>query len=145
MRKLWTLLMVAFLLCSCAAMRAPAKLDRFVNRVERRADRYTIADWQRVNRKYESLLQEYIRENRNYTTMEKQRAMAAIGRYHGILVDHGIKESVAVIGSLGSYVGGLIDILKKDTGAVLDFIQDVLGIKGGEARNLVDRLQRYVK
>lgn len=126
-------------------MRAPAKLDRFVNRVERRADRYTRADWERVNRKYEGLLQEYIREYRNYTTSEKQRAMQAIGRYHGILVDHGLKESVAVIGSLGSYVGGLIDILKKDAGAVLDFIQDVLGIRGGEARNLVDRLQRYVK
>lgn len=145
MRKLWTLLLAAFLLCSCAAMRAPAKLDRFVNRVERRADRYTLADWQRINRQYEDLLQEYIREYRHYTTAEKQRAMQAIGRYHGILVDHGLKESVAVIGSLGSYVGGLIDILKKDAGAVLDFIQDVLGIRGGEARNLVDRLQRYVK
>lgn len=145
MRKLIPLIMTVMLAASCATMRAPAKLDRFVNRVERRADRYTISDWQRANRKYESLIHEYIQNYRSYTTREKQKAMQAIGRYHGLLVDHGLKESVGVISSLGSYVGGLVDILKQDGGAVLDFIQDVLGIKGKEADNLVDRLQRYVK
>ena len=145
MRKLLILLMTAFLLCSCAVMRTPAKLERFVNRVERQADRYTWADWQRANQKYEALVKEYIHNYRNYTTREKQQAMSAIGRYHGLLVDHGLKESVGVIGSLGSYVGGLVDILRQDVGAVRDFIQDVLGIKGREVDSLVDRLQKYVK
>ena len=136
MRRFLILLLSAVLLASCAVMRAPARLERLVDRVERSADRYTPAQWQRANRQYESLVKEYIHNYRRYTTQEKRTAMSAIGRYHALLVDHGIKESVGFIGSLGSYVGGLIDILKQDSGAVLDFIQDVLGIRGGEARNL---------
>ena len=145
MRKLLTLLLAMLLVCSCSTMRAPAKLDRLVDRVERHADRYTLSDWQRVGRKYDELVKEYVHNYRHYTTREKQQAMAAIGRFHGLLVDHGIKESVGVIGSLGSYVGGLVDILKQDTGAVRDFIQDVLGIGARETGSLIDRLQRYVK
>ena len=145
MRKLLTLLMAALLVCSCATMRAPARLERLVDPVERHADRYTYADWQRVGRQYDALVKEYIQNYRNYTTREKQQAMAAIGRFHGLLVDHGIKESVGVIGSLGAYVGGLVDILRLDAGAVRDFIQDVLGIGGREATGLIERLQRYVK
>ena len=145
MRRFLILLLSAVLLASCAVMRAPARLERLVDRVERSADRYTPAQWQRANRQYESLVKEYIHNYRRYTTQEKRTAMSAIGRYHALLVDHGIKESVGFIGSLGSYVGGLIDILKQDAGAVRDFLQDVMGMKGKDLSGMLDRLQKYVQ
>ena len=85
MRKYIVILLVALTAASCATLRAPAKLDRFVNRVERRADHYRPYQWERVNRQYEALLREYIDNYRLYTIAEKQQAMNAIGRYHGIL------------------------------------------------------------
>ncbi|MBP5398724.1 MAG: hypothetical protein J6Y32_08925, partial [Bacteroidales bacterium] len=90
MRKYILMILVALTAASCAVLRAPAKLERFVDRVERNADRYRPYQWDRVNRQYEALLREYVANYRTYSIAEKQQAMAAIGRYHGILVDHGI-------------------------------------------------------
>ena len=58
MRKYIVILLVALTAASCATLRAPAKLDRLVNRVERHADRYRPYQWDRVNREYEALLRE---------------------------------------------------------------------------------------
>ena len=81
MRKYLLILLVALTAASCATLRAPAKLERLVNRVERNADHYRPYQWDRVNREYEALLREYVNNYRTYTIAEKQRAMAAIGRY----------------------------------------------------------------
>ena len=142
MRKYILILLVALTAASCAALRAPAKLERFVNRVERNADRYRPYQWDRVNRQYEALVQEYVQNYRTYTIAEKQQAMAAIGRYHGILVDHGVKQGVGFLGGLGAYAGALLDILKMDAGVVEDFLQNVLGLGKKEAGNAMNLLQK---
>ena len=110
--------------------------------VERRADRYRPYQWERVNRQYEALLREYIDNYRMYTIAEKQQAMNAIGRYHAILVDHGIKQGIGFLGSLGSYAGGLLDILRQDVGAVEDFLQNVLGLGKSETKNALESLRK---
>ena len=145
MRKYILILLVALTAASCAALRAPAKLERFVDRVERNADRYRPYQWDRVNRQYESLLREYVNNYRSYSIAEKQQAMAAIGRYHGILVDHGIKQGLGFLGSLGAYAGGLLDLLKQDTGAVTDFLQSVLGLTGNELNRWMNQLKNYAE
>ena len=142
MRKYLLILLVALTAASCATLRAPAKLERFVDRVERNADRYRPYQWDRVNRQYEALLREYVDNYRMYSIAEKQQAMAAIGRYHGILVDHGIKKGIGFLGSLGAYAGGLLDLLKQDVGAVSDFLQSVLGLGKKEIGNAVDLLKK---
>ena len=144
MRKYLIILLVALTAASCATLRAPAKLERFVDRVERNADRYRPYQWDRVNREYEALLREYVNNYRTYTIAEKQRAMAAIGRYHGILVDHGIKQGIGFLGSLGAYAGGLLDLLKQDAGAVEDFLQSVLGLGKREIGNAMDSLKKQL-
>ena len=144
MRKYLLILLVALTAASCATLRAPAKLERFVDRVERNADRYRPYQWDRVNREYEALLREYVNNYRTYTIAEKQRAMAAIGRYHGILVDHGIKQGIGFLGSLGAYAGGLLDLLKQDAGAVEDFLQSVLGLGKREIGNAMDSLKKQL-
>ena len=83
-----------------------------------------------MNRQYEALLREYVQQYRTYSIAEKQQAMAAIGRYHGILVDHGIKKGIGFLGSLGAYAGGLLDLLKQDAGAVTDFLPERAGVDG---------------
>ena len=109
------------------------------------ADRYRPYQWDRVNRQYEALLREYVDNYRMYSIAEKQQAMAAIGRYHGILVDHGIKKGIGFLGSLGAYAGGLLDLLKQDVGAVSDFLQSVLGLKGNELNKWMDQLKKYAE
>ena len=142
MRKYILVLLVALTAASCATLRAPAKLERLVNRVERNADRYRPYQWERANRQYEALLREYIDNYRTYTISEKQRAMAAIGRYHAILVDHGIKQGIGFLGSLSSYAGGLLDILRQDVGAVEDFLRNVLGLGSAETKSALDSLRK---
>ena len=145
MRKYLVILLVALTAASCATLRAPAKLERFVDRVERNADRYRPYQWDRVNRQYEALLREYSANYRMYSIAEKQQAMAAIGRYHGILVDHGIKKGIGFLGSLGAYAGGLLDLLKQDAGAVTDFLQSVLGLTGNELNRWMNQLKNYAE
>ena len=145
MRKILVILLVALTAASCATLRAPAKLERFVDRVERNADRYRPYQWDRVNRQYEALLREYVQQYRTYSIAEKQQAMAAIGRYHGILVDHGIKKGIGFLGSLGAYAGGLLDLLKQDAGAVTDFLQSVLGLTGNELNRWMNQLKNYAE
>ena len=142
MRKYLLILLVALTAASCATLRAPARLERLVNRVERNADRYRPYQWDRVNRQYEALVREYIDHYRSYTIAEKQQAMAAIGRYHGILVDHGIKKGIGFLGSLGTYAGGLLDVLRQDVGAVEDFLQNVLGLGGKEVQSTLESLKK---
>ena len=145
MRKYIVILLVALTAASCATLRAPAKLERFVDRVERNADRYRPYQWERVERQYQNLLNEYVENYRYFTIAEKQQAMNAIGRYHGILVDHGIKQGIGFLGSLGSYAGGLLDLLKQDAGAVTDFLQSVLGLGGNEINKWMDQLKKYAE
>ena len=144
MRKYILILLVALAAASCATLRAPAKLERFVNRVERHADHYRPYQWDRVNRQYEALLREYVDNYRSYTIAEKQQAMAAIGRYHGILVDHGIKQGIGFLGSLGAYAGGLLDLLRQDAGAVEDFLQNVLGLGKRDVNIAMDSLRKQL-
>ena len=145
MRKYILMILVALTAASCATLRAPAKLERFVDRVERNADRYRPYQWDRVNRQYEALLREYVDNYRMYSIAEKQQAMAAIGRYHGILVDHGIKKGIGFLGGLGAYAGGLLDLLKQDAGAVTDFLQSVLGLTGNELNRWMNQLKNYAE
>ena len=144
MRKYILILLVALAAASCATLRAPAKLERLVNRVERNADHYRPYQWDRVNRQYEALLREYVDNYRSYTIAEKQQAMSAIGRYHGILVDHGIKQGIGFLGSLGAYAGGLLDLLRQDAGAVEDFLQSVLGLGKRDLTNAMDSLRKQL-
>ena len=143
MRKYIIILMLAVMATSCSVMRTPQRLNSFVNRVERNADRYTSADWQRINQKYEALVQEYTQNYRRFTREEKRLAMQAIGRYHGLLVEHGIKQSVSFVGNIAAYAGALVDILKKDFGAAEDFLKDVLGMGSRDVDNALSRLKRY--
>lgn len=142
MRKYLVIILVALTAASCATLRAPAKLERLVNRVERNADRYRPYQWERANRQYEALLREYIDNYRTYSISEKQRAMSAIGRYHALLVDHGIKQGIGFLGSLGSYAGGLLDILRQDVGAVEDFLRNVLGLGAAETKSALESLRK---
>jgi len=142
MRKYILILLVALTAASCATLRAPARLERLVDRVERNADRYRPYQWDRVDQQYQALVQEYIQNYRTYTIAEKQQAMAAIGRYHGILVDHGIKKGIGFLGGLGAYAGALLDLLRQDAGVVEDFLTNVLGLGKKETGNAMDLLKK---
>jgi len=145
MRKYLLILLVALTAASCSALRAPARLERLVNRVERNADRYRPYQWDRANRQYEALVREYVQNYRSYSIAEKQQGMAAIGRYHGLLVDYGIKQGFGILGGLGNYAGALLDVLKQDVGAVEDFLQNVLGLGKKEAESALDKLKQLAE
>ena len=145
MRRYLLILLVALCAASCATLRAPARLERLADRVERNADRYRPYQWDRANRQYQSLVEEYIHNYHTYTIAEKQQAMSAIGRYHGVLVDHGVKQGIGFLGGLGSYAGALLDIIKQDAGAVRDFLESVMGMGKSETGTWMDRLRKYAE
>ena len=144
MRKYLVIILVALAAVSCATLRAPARLERLVNRIERNGDHYRPWQWERANRQYEALIREYTQNYRTYSIAEKQQAMSAIGRYHGLLVEYGIKQGIGFLGGLGGYAGGLLDVLRQDVGAVQDFLQNVLGLGKSESNRWVDQLRKQL-
>lgn len=132
------ILLTLALATGCAAVRVPAQMEYLTNKVERRGDNFTIRKWQKVNEKYQSLIKKYAANYTRYTRAEKRRAMKAIGKYYALLVDYGIKGSVATVADLGAYTGGLLDLLKEDIGAAKDFLKDVMRMSDRQVNRFVE-------
>lgn len=148
MKRFLTFFLVAALTVAAASScSTPYKLRNFVNRTERNCERYRPRRWMASVERYETLVKDYVRNYRRYSTHEKKIAMEAIGRYHAILVQNGLKESMGVVYDLKSilpaYLGGLLDVFKKDVIAFSDFLGNVLGYSPEEIGRIIEKLERY--
>ena len=146
MKRIFTLLLVAAtLIVSAASCSTPYRLRNFVDRTERNCERYRPRRWAASVERYETLVKDYVRNYHRYSTHEKKIAMEAIGRYHALLVQNGLKESMGVVYDLKSilpaYLGGLLDVFRKDVAAFADFFGNVLGYSPDEINRILDRLQ----
>ncbi len=140
MRRLLIIAATALLLLGAAGCSVPMRLNNFVNRTERNAYRYTLRDWHYSLDRYESLVSQYIHNYTRYNTYQKRMAMRAIGRYHALLVQAGVRESTSLIYELREYAGALRDIFSRDEWAFIDFLRDVLGMREERIFELRDRL-----
>ena len=145
MRQLLVIATTALLLLAAAGCSVPARLNSFVNRTERRAYRYSLRDWHYSLERYEYLVTQYIHNYTRYTTAQKRMAMRAIGRYHALLVQAGVRESAGLIYELREYAGALRDIFSRDEWAFIDFLRDVLGLREERIFDLRDRLYEEIR
>jgi hypothetical protein len=148
MKRYITMFLVAALtIVAASSCSTPYRLRSFVNRTERNCDRYRPRRWIASVDRYETLVKDYVRNYHRYSTHEKKVAMEAIGRYHALLVQNGLKESMGVVYDLKSilpaYLGGLLDVFRKDVIAFSDFLGNVLGYSPEEINRIVERLKRY--
>lgn len=105
----------AVVLSSCiSAQRSPSQaLDSFVDKAELNCESYTSSDWEKSTMQYEKLIEQYTNSDRQYTEAEKQMAARAIGRYHALLIKHGIEESASYLKELGNILPSYFDGLTK--------------------------------
>ena len=147
-RFLTIVLIAAVTLVAASSCSTPYRLRSFVNRTERNCDRYRPRRWIASVDRYETLVKDYVRNYHRYSTHEKKVAMEAIGRYHALLVQNGLKESMGLVYDLKSilpaYLGGLLDVFKKDVVAFTDFLGNVLGYGPEEIDRIIEKIERAV-
>ena len=142
MRRFIAILATVVVMIAAAGCSVPSRLNNFVNRTERNAYRYSLRDWHYSLDRYERLVSQYVHNYPRYTTMQKRKAMRAMGRYHALLVQAGVKESANFLFELREYAGALRDIFTQDEWAFIDFLRDVMGYRDDRIFRLRDRLEK---
>ena len=132
------ILLTLMLATGCASVRVPAQMEYLTNKVERRGDRFSIRKWQKINVEYQSLIKKYVENYTRYTRAEKRRAMKAISKYYTLLVRYGIRETAGTVAYIGSYTGGVLDVLKEDIRAAKDFLKDVMRMSDRQINKFVE-------
>lgn len=165
--RILSLLFATLCVISCGSgqkAKAPDKLDKFVEKAEMSATRYSEEDWATSKEEYEALIEEYYAHEDEYTSEEKARAMKAIGRYHALLLVNGVSEAASIIDSfkkaVPSYLEGLEDVFKEsgdemkelfkglfDTkemdSAFKDMMEALSGMMGGATSELEGLFEDY--
>ena len=107
------------LIAACSSSNIPQKLDSFVDNAELKSSDYDAEDWQKSMLQYEKLVDEYSNSGKEYTDVEKQMAVRAMGRYHSLLIKKGVEQSAAYLKELESilpsYLEGLVDGLGENS------------------------------
>lgn len=93
---------------SLSARSIPEKLDRFVDDVELRCDRYTESDWEKATDEYHSLISKYYADRENFSDAEKMMAARAMGRFHALLIKNGINKGLSRLGDFTSTIPGYV-------------------------------------
>ena len=142
MRKFFAIAATVVVLALSSGCSAPNRLNYFVNSTEKKSHEYSLRDWHRSLDKYERLVKEYVQNYESYNTNQKRKAMRAMGRYHSMLVQAGVRESANLIYELREYSGALQDIFTEDEWAFIDFMRDVMGYRDDSIIRLRDLFRR---
>lgn len=80
--------------CGNRASGSVGKLDSFVDKVVAEGESYYAEDWEKVNEKFEMLVDSVYDNYDSMSDEERADAMKAIGRYTGIYTKMGVKAAV---------------------------------------------------
>ncbi len=141
------ILLLLFTTLSCSTWRkVPDKMDAFVGNAEVSASKYSAEDWAKSKEEYQALINEFSEHEDQYSDAEKARVMKDIGRYHALLVVHGINEAASFVETLKvilpSYLEGINEVIDENKGGVSDLIKGILNPDGLDqaVRGLMDEL-----
>lgn len=129
--KTFLVAITALVVSSCiGAQRSPSQaLDSFVDKTELNCKSYTPEEWEKSATQYEKLVEQYTNSNKQYTEAEKQMAARAMGRYHALLIKHGLEKSSSYLKELGnllpSYLDGLSDEIGEGTSDIESTLEDI--------------------
>lgn len=120
MKKLYVFVIIASFVFSCGngASGPVKKLDSFVDDVEAESENFSVEDWEKVNEKFETLVESVTENYDSMTDEEKSEAMKAIGRYTGIYTKMGMKtaaeEFQKAMDALNPFVEGFSSVFDSD-------------------------------
>ena len=110
MKKLIVYALLLVFTLSCANERnLPKRIDRFVSDTVESADYMSISDWELSTEEYETLLDEFFENYDIYTPEQRQQVYAAIGRYNGALVKHGMTDLANELSDFSKEFQSLLD------------------------------------
>jgi outer membrane protein assembly factor BamD (BamD/ComL family) len=111
MKRILFILLAAvavFSLTSCNEA-LPKRFDKFVDQVEKNADKFSEADWNKANEKFEKLVDEYKEKIDTYTSEEKKQVNAAIGKYIGLVTKSGINTAIDAVNNFLDQIPSLFE------------------------------------
>ena len=123
--KIAAIIFAAAMISACGKQSIPEQLEAFVDDAELKCDKYSKDDWAKSNEEFQKLADSYISSDKQFTDDENQMALRSIGRYHALLIKHGVRESADFVRnlsrSLPSYINGITNGIN-ELGAKLDSI-----------------------
>ncbi len=104
----------ALVFISCTSL-LPARIEKFVDKVEKNAPSYSEADWDKVSDQFTKLMDQYEKSYDKLTKEDRARIDKAVGRYRAIVLKSGVKNIInsfdkavkGVLGGVGGFFEGL--------------------------------------
>ncbi len=131
-RILFFFMMLA--MTSCATWKnVPERLDKFVGEAEENVSNYSQSDWEQSKQAYQNMISDFSEHEEEYTPEERRVVMKAIGRYHGLLIVHSLRDA-------WEFLKTMIQILPDYWEGVKDVFKEFISDKKQEISDLVQTL-----
>ena len=108
MKRLFLLALVAALVSACA-FSLPDKIAQAADKVAAKGADFTPEQWQKANAQFEKLVKQYVDEYDKFSTDEKKKANAAIGKYTATAIKCGVADVAKEVNSLLKKVPDSVD------------------------------------
>lgn len=119
---------------SCATWKnVPERLDKFVAEAEENVSNYSESDWEQSKQAYQNMISDYSEHKEEYTPEERGVVMKAIGRYHGLLIVHSLRDA-------WEFLKTMVRILPDYWEGVKEVFREFLSDKKQEISDLVNTL-----
>lgn len=108
MKKIFLLALAVTLMSACA-FSLPGKITQLADKVAAKGADFTPEQWQKTNAQFEKLVKQYVDEYDNFSTDEKKKVNAAIGKYTATAIKCGVADAAKEINALLRKVPDSVD------------------------------------
>lgn len=108
MKRILLFALAAILLSACA-FSLTEKITRIADKVTEKGADFTPEQWQKTNAQFEKLVQEYVDNYDKYSTDEKKKVNAAIGKYTATAIKCGVADAAKEVNALLKKIPDSID------------------------------------
>lgn len=108
MKKLFLLALAVTLISACA-FSLPGKITQLADKVAAKGADFTPEQWQKTNAQFEKLVKQYVDEYDKFSTDEKKKVNAAIGKYTATAIKCGVADAAKEINALLRKVPDSVD------------------------------------
>ena len=122
MKKVFVFVMLtavaAFVLSSCKET-LPKRFDKFVDQVEKKAEKFTEEDWNKANTQFEKLVDEFQQNKDSYTAEEQKQITSDIGKYIGLVAKSGFDTVINAVNGFMDQIPSLLQSIGEGIGGFL--------------------------
>lgn len=109
MKKILVIICTCLVMLSCSPKNnAPKQLEKLVDKVEAKADKFTEDEWEKVGEEYDAIVEQYGDDYKKYSSEDRQKMAELIGRYNAAVAKHAADELKGALESAGSEIEGLL-------------------------------------